>query len=135
MKIVVDTNRVIAALIRDSSSRYIIMHLPVEFLAIKALQIEVEKYKPLILKKTGIAESDFTVILERLYSRMVIIPDAVVQTKMQEAIPIMEKIDSADTPFIATALACEADIWSEDKHFLKQAVVKTWKTSDLLRQL
>jgi predicted nucleic acid-binding protein len=52
---------------------------------------------------------------------------------MPEARKIMDKIDPSDTPFMALALAVENDgIWSDDRHFLRQRRVKTWKTKDLL---
>ena len=41
----------------------------------------------------------------------------------------MGHIDKDDVIFIATALAFNCPIWSEDKHFQKQNIVKIFKTS------
>ncbi|MBI4141956.1 hypothetical protein HY484_03470 [Candidatus Woesearchaeota archaeon] len=45
----------------------------------------------------------------------------------------MDSIDLNDAPFIAAALATQADIWSDDLHFQRQKRVRVWKTKDLLK--
>ena len=132
MRLIVDTNRVIAALIRDSLSRRIIPHLPVEFMTITILEQEVQKHKAVILQKANLTPAEFEIIFEKLKEKMVMIDDAMVMTKIKEARQIMDKIDHDDTPFIAAALATHADIWSDDSHFERQGKVKVWKTSNLL---
>jgi len=42
----------------------------------------------------------------------------------------MGHIDENDVVFIATALAFNCSIWSDDKHFQKQNRVKIFKTSE-----
>ena len=44
----------------------------------------------------------------------------------------MDHIDPNDTPFVAAALAMNAFIWSEDKHFQKQHKVKIVTTAELM---
>lgn len=67
---------------------------------------------------------------------MKIVPDEIVKAKLQEADKIMEKIDLDDSPFLAAAIAIDADgIWSDDLHFQKQGAVKTFTTKDLLQLL
>lgn len=49
---------------------------------------------------------------------------------------IMDKIDKDDTAFVALSLASDNDgIWSDDKHFLRQKIIKVWKTAELLQLL
>jgi len=48
MRLVIDTNRVIAALIKDSFSRKIILHIDAELITIPLLKEEVMKYKEMI---------------------------------------------------------------------------------------
>ena len=49
---------------------------------------------------------------------------------------IMGDIDEEDVPFIACALSIEDSfIWSDDKHFEKQAQILTLKTKDILELL
>ena len=131
MRLIVNTNRIIAALIKDSVSRRIFLHLNVELMTINFSDKEIDKYKGLILKKAGITEIEFIFLLEKLKQRLILLDDAVILSKMEEARRIMNKIDPDDTPFIAAALATNSDIWSDDKHFEKQKKVKVWKTKDL----
>ena len=132
MKLVVNSNRIIAALIKDSASRMIINHLNAELISIDFSDKEIEKYKPTILNKAQINEYEFQIILEKIKEKLVILEDKIILTKMEEAKGIMDKIDPDDTPFIAAALATESDIWSDDEHFQKQNKIKIWKTKDLV---
>lgn len=84
MILIVDTNRIIAALIKDSVSRSVIMSGKIELISL-----------------------DFG----------------------------KKEVDPDDTPFIAAALACNVDIWSDDEHFQKQKRIKTWKTKDIIKYL
>jgi len=53
-----------------------------------------------------------------------IIPTDVVVDYKKQAYEIIGYIDEDDVIFIATALAFNCPIWSEDKHFQKQNIVK-----------
>ena len=135
MKLVIDSNRIIAALVKDSYSRKIILHSDLELLAINMSQKDIQKYRKDILSKAKITEEQFNSVFEKLNERMVKLDDAIIQGKMKEAKEIMDKVDKDDTPFIAAALATKADIWSDDKHFEKQNRIKIWKTKDLSQYL
>ncbi|MBI2543348.1 MAG: hypothetical protein HYW24_04125 [Candidatus Aenigmarchaeota archaeon] len=45
MKLVVDTNRIIAALVRDSASRKILLSGKFEFLTVGVTKLEIEEHK------------------------------------------------------------------------------------------
>ncbi|MAF99203.1 MAG: hypothetical protein CMH61_01180 [Nanoarchaeota archaeon] len=135
MKLVVDSNIIISALMRDSTSRKIINHFSGQLLIIPFLESEIHKYKELVMKKANISEDEFDLLLQKLYRKMVILDNSVVLSKMVEAADIMDQIDPDDTHFIAAALATNSDIWSDDKHFEKQDAVKVWKTQDLFERL
>ena len=133
MKLIVDTNRIIAALIKDSISRRIITHINKELITIDFSEKEIKKYKALILKKAKISSFELNLIFEKLKEKLIILDDKIILTKMKEASKIMDDIDPDDTPFIAAALATKSDIWSDDKHFDRQNEVKVWKTKDLMK--
>ena len=133
MKIVVDTNRIIAALIKDSASRRIIMHLDAELISIDFLHKEIKKHKKLILKKANISEEELDILFWKLVDKMVILDDSIIARSMKEAARIMDKIDADDTPFIAAAMATGASIWSDDNHFQKQNRINIVKTEDLAK--
>ena len=50
-----------------------------------------------------------------------------------QANEIMKDIDPDDAPFLALALSFDNDgIWTNDKDFERQSVVRVWKTHELL---
>ncbi|MHB1869207.1 MAG: PIN domain-containing protein [Nitrososphaerales archaeon] len=133
MRIVVNSDRVIAALIRDSKSRHIIFSGKFEFLTIDFAKSEIREHEEEILKKAGLSKTQFETILSILFGKIFVISDLVIKSKMKEAEKIMDKIDPDDAPFIALALATDNDgIWTEDRHFERQKSVRTWRTADLL---
>ncbi|MCI0503569.1 PIN domain-containing protein [Candidatus Micrarchaeota archaeon] len=126
-----NTNRIIAALIRDSSSRKLLYHADMEFLGIRFSELEIGRHTAFILDKAKISEAELDAILAKITARIVFLDDELIRLHMEEAGKIMSHIDPDDTPFIAAALATGADIWSDDAHFMKQKRIKVWKTADL----
>ena len=135
MRLVVDSNIIFSALIKDSLSRKLLTHLDAELYTINFSNQEIDKYKSEILKKAELNEAELELLLSKLKDRLINIEDGIVALKMEQADEIMKKIDPTDSPFLAAALAINADIWSDDKHFKKQDNIKVWKTQDLVRFL
>src|SRR3989338_6077322 len=133
MKLVVNTNRIIASLIRDSTSRSIMKSPKLKFATIYLGEKEILKYKKEIMDKAKISEQQFDKIKEIALKNIETISDLIIQDKMPQAKEIMDKIDEKDTPFIAAALSIKNDgIWSDDRHFEKQDKIKVWNTRDLM---
>jgi predicted nucleic acid-binding protein len=133
MRLVVNTNRIIAALIKDSASRKILLSDKFSFLTVDITKSEINKHKQEILEKANLTENQLNVILLLLFKRIFVVGDIVIENKMSEAKETMDKIDPSDTPFIALALAVENDgIWSDDMHFSQQNKVKVWSTKKLI---
>ena len=133
MKILADTNRIIAALIKDSDSRNIIKNSGIVFVTIGLSKDELEKYKDHIKEKSGVTDEEFRLVFNRIMRNASVLRDDFIRPFMQEAKGIMDDIDKKDTPFIAAALATNLPIWSDDKHFEKQNKVKIFKTKDLVK--
>ena len=131
MRLIVDTSVIISALIKDSLARRILLQLEAELLTIHFSAREIENHKREIIEVAGISNAEFDHILEKLMNFLITLDDQVVRERMVEAHKIMDHIDSFDTPCISAALAVNADIWSNDKHFEKQNKIKVWKTKDL----
>jgi predicted nucleic acid-binding protein len=135
LRLIVNTNRIIAALVRDSTSRKILYHADFEFLGIRFSDLEIGRHKAVILEKAKISDAEFDKILAKITSRIVFLDDELILLRMEEAGKIMSHIDPDDVPFIAAALAAGTDIWSDDMHFTKQKRIKVWKTADLVELL
>ncbi|MCL4379198.1 MAG: PIN domain-containing protein [Candidatus Marsarchaeota archaeon] len=136
MRLVIDTNRIIAALIRDSTTRRIIISSGIRFITIGLSLEEIGKYKEEILEKTGNSEKELNHVLSLLLEKIEIVDDVVIKNKMTQAKEIMDKIDKDDTKFIALALATENNgIWSDDRHFRMQKTIPLFTTKILVRFL
>ncbi len=135
MKLIVDSNALFAALIRNFTARKIISHFDAEFFIISANQEELEEYQEELIEKSNIGEVAFQLVLDNIMKKCVLVEDSALLAYWKEAKEIMDSIDPDDTPFIAAALATGADIWSDDSHFTKQKKIKIWKTEDLVKFL
>ncbi len=136
MILVVDTNRIIAALVKDSVSRKIIYSDKFLLLAPSFAKTELEDNKSDILKKTELTKDAFDNLMALILNSLYVVDDSILKYKFEEAKQIMDKIDPNDTSFIALALALENDgIWSDDNDFQRQKTIKIWKTKDLIQYL
>ena len=133
MNIVVDTNIFISALIKDSLTRKLIINSKNNLLFPKFELEEIEKYKPEIIRKSGLSEREFYILLLKLLNYVKIIPTHISSQYKKKAFKIIGKIDPKDVIFIATALAFNAIIWSDDKHFKKQKVIKILTTKQVMQ--
>ena len=134
MELVVDANRIIAALIKDSQSRSIIVSRRFRLHTIEFGVKEVEKYKNLIKKKACINEQQFSFLMNRLLSKIRVYSEKEISEKSaMQALELMEKIDIDDVPFIALSLELNKPIWSDDKHFKQQKKIRVYTTKELAK--
>ncbi|MBS3085844.1 PIN domain-containing protein [Candidatus Pacearchaeota archaeon] len=132
MNIVVDTNSFISALCKDSTSRRLIINSQQNFLFPEFEFDEIEKHKLEILEKSGLSKEEFEILLGNLLKYVKVIKTKEVINYREQAFDIIGKTDEDDVLFIATALAYDATIWSDDKHFQQQKKVKILTTKDMM---
>lgn len=135
MNLVVNTNRIIAALIKNSYSRKIILDSSVDLLTINASEEDIKDHKQEILNKSKLTEDQFNSVYEKLKEKLTMLDDKIIQERMNEAKGIIDHIDKDDAPFIAAALATNSIIWTDDKHFERQNKIKILKTKDLIKRI
>jgi len=134
MKIVIDTNRLIAALVKAGVTREIIHSNKIEFVTPEGAIEEIIKHKSIIAKKAGISENEIESLYAAILFYVHIIPSKIIKTSLSKAKQIMKNIDIDDAIFVACALSTKADgIFSEDKHFNRQNVVKVYNTNEILK--
>ena len=134
MKIVVDVNIILSALIRDSITRKIILNSLFEFYFPEPSLHKIRKYKNYILEKSGLADDGYGKLMETLFKYIRLVPTEEIEKNWDEAKKIMEHIDEEDVVFIATALSLkDSIIWSDDRHFERQDKVKVLKTADMVK--
>ena len=71
----------------------------------------------------------------RLLKYVRVIPSEVIAGFYDSAFDIIGHIDEKDVQFVATALAFNCPIWSDDKHFKMQDEVKVYTTDEVVGML
>lgn len=133
MIIVIDVNVLFSAIIKDSTTRELLLKSEHEFYFPKPSKNKIEKYFDLILEKTKTTESELNQLLANIFCNVHTISEKELLTHWEEAKQIMHDIDPEDVTFIAAALAKDnAAIWSDDKHFEQQKAIQIFKTKDLI---
>lgn len=132
MKIIIDSNILFSALIKDSLTRRMILEYNGYFLFPYFIFEEMEKHKGELLKKSKMSTKDFNLLLNLLLRTVMIVPTEVLFQYRKEAYEIIKDIDPDDTLFIACALAYpDSVIWSDDKKLKQQTHVRIINTAEM----
>ena len=130
MKLVIDTNNIIAALIKKGISRRIIFSPAINFITPEHTLQEISKYEKLICKKAKINKDEFQRLLNFIFEYITIIPKEDYEEFFKHSKTLIADID--DIPFIALCLASKADgIWSDDTHFKTKNEIIIFRTKEL----
>ena len=133
MRLVVDTNIIISSLISNSVRRSILLNSGYEFISPEYTYTEIINHIDLIEKKAKITSKELQYVMDILFSNIKIYPKEEYSEYYSEAKKIMSDIDPDDAPFLALAIKAQVDgIWSEDKGFLKQDIIRIYTTKDLV---
>jgi len=134
LKLVVDTNILLKALIKDSKVRAILLSPVHQFLVPEWAIDEVEEHMELITDRSGLSESEVRLVLSILLTNIEVVSKVDVLAGWGRAEEIMGSIDVDDVPFIAASIGRSCDgIWSDDGHLKMQGVVRVWTTVEMVR--
>jgi len=129
MKLIIDTNRIIASLIKDSLSRQIINYPLLEFITPDHTLQELNKHETVIRKKAHLTHEEFELLLALLSEKIMIIPKEEYHDFLDTAQTLIDDID--DAPFVALALAIKVDgIWTDDTDFQTNEHFMVFRTKD-----
>jgi len=130
MKLVIDTNSIISALIKNGISRRIIVSPAIKFIAPDYTLKEISNYKKMICKKAKITSNEFDILFNLIFEYITIIPKEEYEDFFDSAKTLIDDID--DVPFIALCLAVKADgLWSDDTHFKTRKEIIIFRTREL----
>jgi predicted nucleic acid-binding protein len=132
MEIVVDTNIIISALLRDSLTRRILLLSPFDMYTLACAQEEIEAHKAELIHKSKLTDEHFEYLIQILFSKMNLVPPENIEPFRNRATTMMKEIDVDDAPFLALALMLDAPIWSNDVHLKRQHAVKVLTTKEIL---
>ena len=135
MKLVVDANVVISALIADSKTRELIVTLEPDLLTPEFVHDEIENYEELIVEKSGMTPGRVAQFIDVLFQYIEAVPASEFYPYIEQADAAIGDTDPDDELYVACALATDADIWSDDSDFEEQSVVEAYTTSDVINSL
>ena len=137
MILIVDTNIIIAALIKEGKTRELLIDSPFLLYAPEMVIGEIQKHRELIIEKSGLAENDLKSLLGLLLESINVVEKESFLHKMQEASELIGEADKGDVPFLALALSTPNDgIWTANvQHFRAQNKIRVWTTAELLEML
>ncbi|MFB6283629.1 MAG: PIN domain-containing protein [Halobacteria archaeon] len=130
----VDTNVVLSALISDSTTREVIKNLDHDIFSPVYLQKEIKKHRELVQEKSGISEKETKILIEKIFRYINFIPESEVKEYREPAKEAIEDTDPDDVLFVATALAVDGAVWSDDTDFLRQDRVEVLTTEDIVHE-
>ena len=133
MKIILDTNILLAALIRDSITRHLIISLNVSFYYPEKSLDEIIRNKQEVLEKAEIPEEVFNTTLATLFRHINLVKENELEQYLKKADSIIGHVHKNDVVFIAAALSQDAIIWSNDQHFQKQKDIFVVTTEDIIK--
>ncbi len=134
MKILVDANRIIAALMKKSTTRDILLDEAFEFVTPDFTLSEIEEHRDELQQKANLKREEFDVLLALLFKRIILLPKSAYAHSIDECQEAIGDVD--DVPYLAACLASKSlGIWSHDPHLLKQKRVCVFTNIDLLKLL
>lgn len=136
LKVVIDSNILFSALIRNGTNRQLILEFPGELLFSSFIYDEAKKYQHELMAKSGMNPNEFQLLFQFLLQRMTIVDAEKIKPFQKQAKTIVKDIDPNDDVFIACALAHPNSIlWSNDKALKRQSIVRVCDTAELLTLL
>jgi len=130
MKIIIDVNVILSALIKDSMERKILIYSGLDFYFPKSSLDKINKYRDYVLKKSKLSLKEYDLLLTTLLGYVNLLDDDEILKKWNEARKIFGHIDPEDMIFIAAALSIGAAIWSDDNDFDRQDEIRVFKTKE-----
>lgn len=135
MKLVVDTNVIMSALIKNSTTRALLLNPQHRFYLPEFAIDEIKSHNDLIISKSGLKAREIGQIFDLLATNLEIVAIETIAPRLEEAKLAMKEIDESDAPFLALSMSIDCEgIWSNDEHFKKQKLVRVWNTTELVRK-
>lgn len=132
MRLVVDANVVISALVADSTTRELVVTLEPDLLTPEVVHDEIEAHEGLIVEKSGMAERRVRQFIDLLFAYIDTVPVREFHEHIDRAEEVIGETDPDDVLYLACALGRDAGIWSDDSDFDEQVLVPVFTTGDVI---
>ena len=136
MNIIIDTNIFVSAILKDSMTRKILINAQENFLFPEYILEELRKHRNLFLKKSGLNENDYDLLIHTLLEYVTLVSDEAIETQLDESRKLIEHIDPKDVVFVACGLVfLDSVIWSNDTDLKKQKRIGVLNTKEIIEVL
>lgn len=127
--LVLDANILVRAVLGNRVRDLLLMHSEaVSFLTPDVCFRDAEKYLPSLFKKRNLPSESALLVLSKLKSIVQLVEEDVYSAHVEEAMERIKSRDLHDWPIVATALAFNCPVWTEDQDFFGSGL-SVW-TSD-----
>ena len=131
MALVVDANVVISALVADSTTRELIVTLEPPLLTPAVIHQEIDRHRPTIVDKSGMDAARVEQLLDLLFQYIETAPATEFHQCIDRADDAIGAVDPDDVLYLASALALDAAIWTDDADFSELELVSVYVPSTL----
>jgi len=131
MDLVIDANILFAVLIKSGKTEELMFEPRLNLFAPEFIFDEFNKYKELIIKKTGRTDNELHKLIEILRKRIKTISNEETEKFIVKAREICP--DNKDVDYFALAIKLNCALWSNDKELKNQNKVIIYSTTELLK--
>lgn len=133
LEVVVDAGRVIAATFRNGTCRRALFDERLRASAPGFLAEGLREHRKELADRIHLSEAEIEVVVAALLDRIIILPEAALRPFMSQAGEALGRVDRDDVAYVAAGLALGGmPIWTDDKHFGEQLLIKVTSTADLV---
>lgn len=130
--IVVDANILFSALLREGTTRHLLLYGDLDLHTPEAIWDEFDRNRAYLLKKSRATDAAFDLLVDSLKDRIGAIPRILIRAHLEQALAQVGKADELDAPYVAAALALGATLWTHDKRLKERTTVPVVTTSELV---
>ena len=135
MRLAVDANILVAALLKNATTRQILLEDDLEFFAPEYLVVEIKNAlrNPKIRRRIPLNDKDLSDLSSAILSRIIFIPEKIFLPFIKRSLPLVTHAE--DAPYVALGLALKIPLWSNDSALKEQRKAVIYTTSELIELL
>ena len=135
MRLVVDANILVAALLKDSTTRELLLEDDLELFAPEGLLAELKNLlkNQKVRKRLPLSDNALSELSEAIFSEITFFPEESFLSFIKDSAELVSHIE--DAPYIALALTLKIPLWSNDAALKEQTKVKVLTTPELIKLL
>ncbi len=130
MRVTVDANILFACLIKDSTTRRLVLNPTLTLFAPGFLKDELAAHIIEIKEKSGMNDEELLRMIQKVFAQVTFVPDKDLKPFLHAAASLIA--DQKDWLYLACALNEDTVIWSNDNDFGPQKRIRVLKTKELM---